>query len=71
MKTGRLLKFPRPRGDVHAYIYRDGASFSAAVYLLSPGRGGTEPVHSVSGPTEAAVEASVREWVDTHYPRSG
>ena len=24
MKTGRLLKFHRPGGDVHAYFYQEG-----------------------------------------------
>ena len=39
MKTGRLLKFHRPGGEVHAYLYREGAGFRAAVYLMSPDRG--------------------------------
>lgn len=72
MKTGRLLKFQRPGADVHAYIYRDGGAYRAALYLMSPapGRQG-EPVHSVSGPTEDSVEEGVRAWVEVHFPRPG
>ena len=32
MKTGRLLKFPRPGGDVHAYLYQDGPLVRASLY---------------------------------------
>ena len=69
MKTGRLVKFHRPQADVHAYIYRDGPSFRAAVYVLSAGQQGTEPLHTVSGHSEAGVEAEVRAWVESRYPR--
>jgi hypothetical protein len=71
VKTGRLLKFPRPGGDIQAYIYRDGAGFQGRLYVLGPEHTSREkgPVHSVSGPTETAVERAVREWVDAHYPR--
>lgn len=70
MKTGRLLKFPRPGGDVQAYIYRDGGGFRAALYRLSPGRGSDgDPLHTISEATEDGVEQAVREWVDAHFPR--
>jgi hypothetical protein len=71
VKTGRLIKFPRPGGDIQAYIYRDGATFHGRLYVLRPGGSAEEgpAVHSVSGATETAVERAVRDWVDAHYPR--
>jgi hypothetical protein len=70
MRTGRLLKFPRPRGDVHAYLYRDGSVIRAAVYVMSPEHAReAEPVHSISGSSEARVEEAVRAWVATHFPK--
>lgn len=70
MKTGRLLKFHRPGGEVQAYVYLDGRLFRAALYLLSAERGHTsEPLHAISGPSEAKVEEEVRAWVDRHFPR--
>ena len=70
MKTGKLIKFHRPGGDIHAYVYREGGSHRASLYV--PGRTpGSEPVHVISGPGEEDVEAAVREWVDRHFPRSG
>jgi hypothetical protein len=69
MKTGRLLKFHRPGGDVHAYLYLEGESARAVLYSLSPGQG-RAPVHEVRGDSADAVEASVRAWIDAHYPRS-
>ena len=38
MKTGRLLKFHRPGGDVHAYLYQEAGAVYASVYLLAPGQ---------------------------------
>ena len=67
MKTGRLLKFQRPRGEVQAYLYREAGEYHAAMYLYAE-RGG-EPLPTISGPNETAVEAAVRAWVDEHYPR--
>jgi hypothetical protein len=70
MKTGRLLKFNRPGGEIHAYFYRDGSLVRAAVYTMSAGRDeGAEPMHAVTGPSEAHVEAEVRAWVEAHYPK--
>jgi hypothetical protein len=73
MKTGRLLKFHRPGGDVHAYLYLEEAAVRAALYLFTPGpqrdadRG---PVHEIRGSSSEAVEAELRAWIDEHFPRS-
>ena len=68
MKTGRLLKFHRPGGDIHAYFYQEGDQARAAIYLMSAGvdRG---TVHRIAGPSDDQVEAEVRAWVESHYPR--
>jgi hypothetical protein len=68
MKTGRLLKFPRPGGDVHAYLYQDGPLVRASLYRLAPGPE-RAPVHEIAGQTAEEVEAVVREWVDRHFPK--
>jgi len=68
MKTGRLLKFPRPTGDVHAYLYQEGETVRATVYLLAPGHE-RSPVHEVTGTSPEDVEAEVRSWIDANYPR--
>jgi hypothetical protein len=70
VKTGRLLKFQRPRGEVQAYLYREAGQYHASMYLYSSGhdrRG--ELLPTISGPSETAVETAVRAWVDEHYPR--
>jgi hypothetical protein len=40
----------------------------AAIYLMSAGvdRG---TVHRIAGPSDDQVEAEVRAWVESHYPR--
>ena len=68
MKTGRLLKFRRPGGEVHAYLYREEDHFRAALYLLSSGREDGSPLETLSGPVESTVEQDVRAWVDAHFP---
>lgn len=68
MKTGRLIKFHRPAGDVQAYLFQDAGCFHGVVYLVSDPDG--EPIHSEDGASERAVETSVRSWVDRHFPRS-
>jgi hypothetical protein len=68
MKTGRLIKFHRPGGDVHAYLYAEADAARAVVYLLAPGHE-RSPVHEVHGASADDVETEVRAWVDTHYPR--
>jgi hypothetical protein len=71
MKTGRLLKFPRPGGDVQAYVYREGSEYRAAVYVVAPGQGPAPlPAESFSGATEADVEAAVRAWVERNHPKA-
>jgi hypothetical protein len=68
MKTGRLLKFHRRDGDVHAYLYLERDAVRAVLYLLAPGhdRG---PAHEIRGATAEEVEAAVRSWVEERYPR--
>jgi hypothetical protein len=70
MKTGKLFKFPRPGGDVHAYVYREGGVVKAALYVLSPERSGSsEPTQVFTGPNEADVERDLRAFVDARFPR--
>jgi hypothetical protein len=68
MKTGRLVKLQRPGGEVHAYFYREDGLYLAAMYLYRPDRSG-ELLPTITGPTEANVEAAVRDWVEKNYPR--
>lgn len=70
MKTGRLLKFHRPGGNVQAYIYQDGDRVRASVYLLGAGDD-RSPVHELVGASPDDVEAATRAWIDAHYPRLG
>jgi hypothetical protein len=69
MKTGRLLKIPRPDGEVHVYLYQDGPVTKAAVYV----RGGVvtraEPVHTFTGGSEMRVEQEARAWVEAYFPK--
>lgn len=70
MKTGRLVKFRRPGGDIHAYLYKEEGQYRAALYLLSAERGrDNSPVHTMSGPLESRLEEDVRAWVEVHFPR--
>jgi hypothetical protein len=68
MKTGRLLKFHRAGTDVHAYLYREGGGFQAALYLIAPGRREQGPAATLAGAEEAAVESAVRAWVEERFP---
>jgi hypothetical protein len=68
MKTGRLLKFRRPGGDVQAYLYLEKGVFHASVFVLGAAGGGEEPLQTLTGETEAAVERELRAWVAAHYP---
>jgi hypothetical protein len=70
MKTGRLLKFPRPGVELHVYLYQDGREVRAAVYALGPGVHGPDPIHTWGGASEAMVEEEVRAWIDAHYPKA-
>jgi hypothetical protein len=67
LKTGKFLKFTRPAGEIHAYLYLEEGRFRAAVYVA--GRTGQAPEHTIDGPTEAKVEEDLRAWVDRQYPR--
>jgi hypothetical protein len=68
MKTGRLLKFHRAGTDVHAYLYREGGRFQAALYLLAPGRQERGAAATLSGAEEAELESAVRAWIDERFP---
>lgn len=69
MKTGRLLKFRGASSEVQAYLYRDGERHRAAIYVESDQRG-ADPVCTLDGSSEEAVEASVRSWVAEHHPEA-
>ena len=68
MKTGRLLKFRRPGGEVHVYLYKEGGQYRASVYLFSGSGADTAPLHVLTGAQEPALEQDVRDWVDAHFP---
>ena len=68
MKTGRLLKFQRPGGDVQAYLYQEAGTFHASVFVLTPSANGGDAQATLTGETEAAVESALRAWVEEHYP---
>ncbi len=70
MKTGRLLKFHRPGGDVHVYLYLEAGAARAALYRFAGGDADREPVHEIRGRSAEEVEAEVRAWVDAHFPRT-
>jgi hypothetical protein len=67
MKTGRLLKFKRAGGEVHAYLFQDGDVVKASLYLMAPGYEDS-PVHEVAGSDPEEVESEVRDWVDCYFP---
>ena len=68
MKTGRLLKFQRPGGDVQAYLYQEAGVFRASVFVLGPSGRKDEPLQILTGPSESAVERELRAWVEAHFP---
>ena len=68
MKTGRLLKFHRPGGDVQAYLYQEAGVFRATVFVLGPSGRKDEPLQILTGPSESAVERELRAWVEAHFP---
>ncbi len=69
MKSGRLLKFHRPGGEVHVYLYREGGEVRAALYVMGAGADEGPPVHAVAGPSEERVEADARAWVEARFPK--
>jgi len=68
MKTGRMLKFRRPGGEIHAYLYQEQGQYRAALYMLAAGREDGSPLQTLSGPAESGVEQDVRAWVDANFP---
>jgi hypothetical protein len=68
VKTGRLLKFQRPGGDVQAYLYQEAGVFRASVFVLGPSGRKDEPLQILTGPSESAVEHELRAWVEAHFP---
>jgi len=69
MKTGRLLKFSRQGTDIHAYLYRDGVCFRAAVYVRAAGAPESpKPLVELEAKASDVVERDVRAWIDQHYP---
>ena len=69
MRTGRLLKFGRPGGDIQAYVYREGGVFCASVFRVAGASEGDRPLHTLTAATEDSVERALRAWVDEHYPK--
>jgi len=71
MRTGKLLKFQRPGGEIQAYLYREGALTKATLYLLTAERRReNDPVHTITGASDLGVEAEVRKWVEAHFPKN-
>jgi hypothetical protein len=68
VKTGRLLKFHRPGGDVQAYLYQEAGVFRASVFVLGPSGRKDEPLQILTGPSESVVEHDLRAWVEAHFP---
>jgi negative regulator of sigma E activity len=68
VKTGRLLKFQRPGGDVQAYLYQEDGLFRASVFVLTPSASAGDAQATLTGETEAAVESALRAWLEEHYP---
>jgi hypothetical protein len=68
VKTGRLLKFQRPGGDVQAYLYQEAGVFRASVFVIGPSGRKDEPLQILTGPSESAVERELRAWVEAHFP---
>jgi hypothetical protein len=70
MKTGKLLKFERPGVAIQAYFYREHEQVRACLYVLSGSKADQEPAHVIAGANEDRVEAEVRAWIESHYPRA-
>jgi hypothetical protein len=71
VKTGRLLKFHRPGGEIQAYLYREAGMFHASVFVLGAGQARDVPTETLTGPSEAGVERELRAWIDRHFPETG
>ena len=71
MKTGRLLKFRGPEGEVQAYLYREAQRHYATIYLSSPDPESDEASSfTLSGADELEVEQAVRRWVAERRPQA-
>jgi hypothetical protein len=56
---------------VHAYLYKEGVLYRASIYLMSGERGqANEPLRQLEAVSETALEAEVRAWVDSRYPKT-
>ena len=70
VKTGRLVKFHRPGGEVHAYFYLDEGIAKAALYVRAAeapeGHAADVELHATTG---EALDVEVRAWVDAHFPK--
>ena len=53
---------------MHAYLYREGGRFQAALYLIPSDPREQGPSATLTGAEEAEVESAVRAWVEEHYP---
>jgi hypothetical protein len=71
VKTGRLLKFQRPGGRIHAYFYLDQGVAKAALYVLTGNpRADQEPAVELEAPSGESLDREVRAWVDAHFPKA-
>jgi hypothetical protein len=65
------MKFHRPAGDLQAYLYRDAGSFKASLFMIGKASDSRsrEPLHTFENANELGLEAEVRAWVESHYPK--
>ena len=71
MRTGKLMKFHRPAGDIQAYLYRDEGLFKASLFMIGKGQGRSrDPLHTLENASESSLEAEVRAWVESHFPKA-
>jgi hypothetical protein len=63
VKTGRLLKFRGPLGEVQAYLYHDAGRHYATIYANRSGQDEESSAVTLSADDEAAIEHAVRSWV--------
>jgi YD repeat-containing protein len=70
VKTGRLLKFRSPGGEVQAYLYFESGRYHATVYPTAAPPGPEGSAFTLSGADEGEVERAVRAWVAEHHLRA-
>ena len=51
---------------MQAYLYQEGEAVRAAVYLFAQDGA---PLYEVSGADGDEVEAAVRAWIDSRFPK--